>query len=142
VATSSAIQGTGEPVAEQDERNAESAPPDASSRPTSEGGADVPSAVPEHKHRTEDYPASETAPPIAPSIQAPASTDGGVSISSDRLFQASENPRRSDPPQAPDPSEHRNHIKQDPAPHSRLDLRLAWSGETLPRLETCAWWAR
>jgi DNA mismatch repair protein MutL len=32
-AINSAIQGTGEPVAEQDERNPESAPSDASSRP-------------------------------------------------------------------------------------------------------------
>ena len=132
-AINSAIQGTGEPVAEQDERNPESAPSDTFSRPGIEGGADVPSTLPQG-HPAEDYPASEAAPTIAPPTHAPASTDGGVSISSDQLFQASENPRRSDPPEAPDPSEQHKRTEQAPAPPSRPNSQAGVKRGDLPRL--------
>jgi len=118
-AVSSAIRGTGEPVTEQDERNTVSAPLGTSSPPVSEGGAvAAPSSVPEHR-AAGNYAASKTAPPIPPPSQAPTSTDGGVSISSDRLFGASENAGKSDSPEASDTSEQHKRIEQAATPLSR-----------------------
>jgi DNA mismatch repair protein MutL len=134
-AISSVIQGTGEPVAGQDERNAESAPPDTSSRPASEGGADVPSAVPERNHPTEDYPASETAPTLPPLSEGPTSTDGSGPISPSSLFESSEKPGRTNPPETPDPSEQRDHTEQDPTPQPRTESPAGVERGDLPRLE-------
>ncbi len=135
-AVSSAIRGTGEPVAEQDGWNKEpETSVGASSHPTPEDNAAVaPSTVPEHPP-TEDYPASETAPPVPPPYEGPASTDGGSSTSPDRLFESSEKPRRSDSPEAPDPSEQRDRIEQDPAPHPRTESSAGVERGDLPRLE-------
>jgi DNA mismatch repair protein MutL len=135
-AVSSAIQGTSDPVAEQDERNTVSATSDTASRPASEGGADVPSTVPEPRHPTEDHPASGSAPPILPPSEEPASTDGDGSISSDRLFEASEKPRRPDSPEGPAPSEQPKHREQAPTPPSREDGSSAGVERgDLPRLK-------
>jgi DNA mismatch repair protein MutL len=119
-AVSSAIQGTDDPVPDQDERNTVSATSSGISyRPVSEGAAAAPSTVSE-PHPTEDYPASETAPPVPPPTQAPASdNDGSGSISPNRLFESSDKPRRSAPPEVPDPSEQPKRIEQAAPPLSR-----------------------
>jgi DNA mismatch repair protein MutL len=134
-AVTSAIQGSGEPAAAQDERNAVSPPSDTSLVPNDEGGAAaVPSTV--TKAPTEKHPASETAPPIPPPYEGPASSndDRDGSISPGSLFESSQNPKVSNPPKAPNLPEQRDHTTQDPVQHSRTRDTAGVERGDLPRL--------
>jgi DNA mismatch repair protein MutL len=127
-----AVQGTGDPVPEQDGWNTGSGTSDASSPPPRENGAaDAPLAAPE-PHPTEDHLASEVTSPILP-IRRLASDNKGSSISSDRLFETSESPR-SDLPRAPDLSEQRKRIEQASAPLSQGGSPARVERGDLPRL--------
>ena len=112
-AISTAIQGTGDSVPDQDERNTGSRTMDASAPPTSEDGTDAPLALPE-RTPTEDHPGSKTSTPTPPAERLPSPKEGD-SIAPDRLFGASEN-RSSEPPKAPGLSEQRERMEQTPTP--------------------------
>ena len=134
-AVSTAIQGSGEPAAVQDERNTVSPPSDTSLVPNDEGGAAaIPSTV--IKPPTEEHPASETAPPVPPPYEGPASSndDRGGSISPGSLFESSQNPKASNPPKAPDLPEQRDRTTQDPVQHSRTRDTAGVERGDLPRL--------
>jgi DNA mismatch repair ATPase MutL len=138
-AISSAIQGTGDSVPDQDEQNTESETPATSSQsPTSKGGTqDPPLAAPE-PHPTEDRSSSEATSPIPPAERL-ASNNEGTSASPDRLFGASEKGSRSEAPKVPDLSEQRQRIEQAPLFLGLAPQLVGWSGETCHALETCAW---
>jgi len=131
-AVSSAIQGTGDSVPDQDGWNTESATLGTSSRRSaSERAADAPLAAQE-RHPTEDHLASETTSPISPAKRLASNNEGG-SISPDRLFGASEG-SRSDPPKRPDLSEQRKRIEQASAPLSQAGSPARVERGDLPRL--------
>jgi len=136
-AINSAIQGTGEPVAEQDERNKVSPPSDTSLVPNDEGGAAaVPSTV--TKPLTEEHPASETAPPLPPPYEGPASSndaDRRGPISSGSLFESSQNPKVSTLPKAPDLPEQHDRTEQEPVQHSRTRDTAGVERGDLPRFK-------
>src|SRR5215211_9077452 len=78
-AISHAIQGAGDSVPEQDERNTESETMDASPPPVSEGGTDTPLAVPE-RPLAEDHPVREAASPLPPDTRSASNDNEGDSI--------------------------------------------------------------
>jgi DNA mismatch repair protein MutL len=133
-AISSAIQGVGDSVPDQDGRNTEyETSSGTSSCPASEGVADAPLAAPK-RYTTEDHPASETTSPIPPAKRV-ASDNGGGSASPDRLFESSEKSSRSDPPKAaPDLSEQRPRIEQASTPPSQAGSQARVERGDLPRL--------
>jgi DNA mismatch repair ATPase MutL len=108
-AISHAIQGTGDSVPDQDERNTASETMDISSPPTSEGAANTPLAVPE-RPPMEDQLASETTSSVP--LKEPTSDNGSDSVAPDRLFGASEKSPRSEPPKAPVLSEQHERVEQ------------------------------
>jgi DNA mismatch repair ATPase MutL len=137
-AISNAIEGTGDTVPKQDERNAESAIPDPSTGTTSGEGTDTPLATPEHPS-SDDRLASEEPRPVPTSKRTGTSNDnGGGSISSDSLFEASESPRISALPPVVDTSErqqHRGkHIEGANTPLSRADSSARVERGELPCL--------
>jgi DNA mismatch repair protein MutL len=133
-AVSNAIQGTGEYVAEQDEQNTGSAPSATSSPHASEGdAAGAPTTAVPESYPTENRLASEKPSPV-PSPERSAGNDEGGSISPHRLFEASENLRRSNPPKAPDLSEQHKYIEQDSTLPSRPDSSARVERGDLPRL--------
>ena len=149
-AVSSAIQGTTvEPVTDQKGQYTESeASSGASSAPLAkEGGAAAAPAAPApgapltapERHPKEDRPASVGLPPTPPSEGSASNNNnddaGGGSISPDRLFEASEKPKVSELPKAPNPSELHKDIAQAPASPSRPDdFSAGVERGNLPRL--------
>jgi DNA mismatch repair protein MutL len=130
-AVRNAIQGTGDPVGNQDERSTHSETSGASSRPGSESGTDAPLAARE-RHPTEKHLASEGISSISPARRS-ASNDKGSSILPDSLFGASKS-SSSDPPRVPDLSEQRKRIEQASAPLSRVGPAAGVERGDLPRL--------
>jgi DNA mismatch repair protein MutL len=122
-AVSSAIQGTGEPVAEQDERNAGPATSGTSSPPDGEdSAAAAPSTVvPERDHSTEGYPESEEPLPVPPTEESTSKNgDRSVSISpANSFFETSKSQKVSDPPKSAAPSEQRGYTGQPTTPSSQ-----------------------
>jgi DNA mismatch repair protein MutL len=122
-AVSSAIQGTGEPVAEQDERNAGPATSGTSSPPDGEdSAAAAPSTVvPERDHSTEGYPESEEPLPVPPTEESTSKNgDRSVSISpANSLFETSKSQKVSDPPKSAAPSEQGGYTGQPTTPSSQ-----------------------
>jgi DNA mismatch repair protein MutL len=135
MAISNAIEGTGDAVTEQAERNAEFeiAGP-SSSHLSSEGdGTDTPLAAPE-RPPSEGRQANE-APSLMPPSRRSASNNGGASISSDSLFEASESPSISDP-KVDDTSEQQHSKRMEEAftPLSRAGSSARVERGELPRL--------
>ena len=110
-----AIQGAGDSVPEQDERNTESETMDISSPPTSEGGTDTPLAVPE-RPPTQDQLTPESTSSVPLNKGSTGGNNEGDSMAPDRLFAASEKSPRLEPPKAPDLSEQRKHTGQASTP--------------------------
>jgi DNA mismatch repair protein MutL len=136
-AVSKAVEGTRDHVPDEEGQYTEPETSSVASSPlASEGGAAVgaPLAIPE-RHHTADHPMSEEPPPVAPPQgSASNNNDGGGSISPDRLFEASERYKVSDPPKAPDPSEQHKRVEQAPTPSSRSDSSAGVERGDLPRL--------
>lgn len=131
-AVRNAIQGTGDPGPDQNDRS--SADSEASgpySHPAGEGGTDAPLAATERRAK-ENYPANGT-PPSTPPAKKVSGTNEGGSISSDSLFGTSKS-TRSHPPKVAGLSEQRKRIQQASAPLSQVDAAAGVERGGLPRL--------
>jgi DNA mismatch repair protein MutL len=138
-AVSTAIQGTGDLVPEQDGQNTASVPSGPStgapSRTTpKDNAAGAPSTEP-NRRPTEHHPARETAPTITPPLEEPADDNGGGgSMSPDSLFESSASSKLSDASQAAGPSKQPKRVEQAPAPPSGPDSSSRVERGDLPRL--------
>jgi DNA mismatch repair protein MutL len=135
-AVSTAIQGTGGPVTEDEElRSPESKTSSGTPLPpaTEDGVASAPLTVPESRPKKNPL-ASEEPLPVPPPEVAASSAKGG-SVSSDSLFAASESPKVFDPPKTPAPSDgHTRSMEQAPASPSGPDSSAGVERGDLPRL--------
>jgi DNA mismatch repair protein MutL len=133
-AVNHAIEGTDAPVSDRDGRKEEPETPGTSSRSASEGSVAAGAALsaPE-PHPTKDHPTSEEATSIPPA-QRPVSNNGGGSTSSNRLFEAPDNPGRTASPQTPELPEQQKRTAQAPAPLSRAGSPAGVERGDLPRL--------